>query len=91
MFLEVNYPHTDEEFNNLRCNFITSKRGGICYMPFAIAEHGVFQLSSVLNSDVAIEVNIQIIGAFIAIRQLIHLTQLADIAKLWQEMKNLKD
>ena len=50
---------TKEEFNNLRCNFITSKRGGIRYMPFAFTEHGVAQLSSVLNSDVAIEVNIQ--------------------------------
>lgn len=82
---------TKEEFNNLRCNFITSKRGGIRYMPFAFTEHGVAQLSSVLNSDVAIEVNIQIIRAFIAIRQLIYPTQLADIAKLWQDMKNLKD
>ena len=74
---------TKEEFNNLRCNFITSKRGGIRYMPFAFTEHGVAQLSSVLNSDVAIEVNIQIIRAFIAIRQLIYPTQLADKAKLW--------
>ncbi|MDE6878364.1 MAG: ORF6N domain-containing protein, partial [Odoribacter sp.] len=60
---------TKEEFDSLRCNFSTSKRGGIRYMPFAFSEHGVAQLSAVLNSDIAIEVNIQIIRTFVAMRQ----------------------
>lgn len=32
---------TKEEFDRLRCNFSTSKRGGTRYMPFAFSEHGV--------------------------------------------------
>ena len=62
---------TKEEFDSLRCSFSTSKRGGTRYMPYAFTEHGVAQLSSVLNSDLAIEINIQIIRAFIAVRHLI--------------------
>lgn len=40
---------TKEEFDSLRCNFSTSKRGGSRYMP----EHGGAQLSSVLNGNIA--------------------------------------
>ncbi len=39
-------------------------------MPYAFTEHGVAMLSSVLKSDRAIEINIQIMRAFIALRQL---------------------
>ncbi|MBS1639760.1 MAG: ORF6N domain-containing protein [Bacteroidetes bacterium] len=60
---------TREEF--LRCKFSTSKRGGTRYMPFAFTEHGVTMLAAVLNSDKAIEMNIAIIRAFIALRQLV--------------------
>lgn len=82
---------TKEEFESLRCNFSTSKRGGTRYMPFAFTEHGVAQLSSVLNSDIAIEVNIQIIRAFITVRQLI-LNPPADmVIELKQEIKDLKE
>ena len=45
---------TKEEFDSLRCSFSTSKRGGTRYMPYAFTEHVVAQLSSVLNSDLAI-------------------------------------
>lgn len=82
---------TKEEFESLRCNFSTSKRGGIRYMPFAFTEHGVAQLSSILNSDIAIEANIQIIRAFIAFRQLIGNPPTNDLIKLQQEVKELKD
>jgi phage regulator Rha-like protein len=63
---------TKIEFESLRCNFSTSKRGGTRYMPFAFTEHGVTMLASVLNSDRAIEVNIEIVRAFIAIRHYIN-------------------
>ena len=46
-------------------------RGGRRTMPFAFTEHGVAMLSSVLNSDRAIEVNIAIIRAFVRMRSLI--------------------
>lgn len=60
-------------------------------MPFAFTEHGVAQLSSVLNSDIAIEINIQIIRAFIIARLLI-LNPLTDKPlALKQEIKDLKE
>ena len=61
---------TYEEWNNLRCNFSTSnKAGGIRYLPFAFTEQGVAMLSGLLNSDVAIEMNISIMRAFVMMRQ----------------------
>ncbi len=65
---------TKDEWESLRCSFSTLNKGRgqhPKYMPFAFTEHGVAQLSSVLNSDIAIEINIQIIRAFIAVRQMI--------------------
>ena len=60
---------TEEEFNGLRSQFVTSKkRGGRRYLPYVFTEHGTVMLSSVLNSDIAIQVNIQIVEAFIQMR-----------------------
>ena len=85
---------TKEEWDSLRCKNCTLNKGRgqhPKYMPFAFTEHGVAQLSSVLNSDIAIEVNIQIIRAFIAIRQLIYTPQTNKISQLQQEMRELKE
>ena len=60
---------TESENEDLRCNFGTSSWGGSRYPPFAFSEQGVAQLSSVLNSPLAIQVNISIIRAFVALRQ----------------------
>ncbi len=60
---------TDSENEDLRCNFGTSSWGGSRYPPFAFTDQGVAQLSSVLNSPLAIQVNISIIRAFVALRQ----------------------
>lgn len=82
---------TKEEYASLRTQFATSKsRGGTRYMPFAFTEHGVAQLSSVLNSDIAIEINIQIIRAFIAVRQMIINPPTDKFTELQQEVKELK-
>jgi hypothetical protein len=53
---------TKEETEALRLQFATSSLGhaGRCYLPYAFTEQGVAMLSSVLNSDQAIEVNIAI-------------------------------
>ena len=60
---------TANEWEILRCNFGTSNWGGIRYMPFAFTEQGIAQLSSVLNSPLAIQVNISIIRAFVTLRK----------------------
>ncbi len=58
-----------KEFENLRSQIVTSSWGGRRYSPFAFTEQGVAMLSSVLNSEKAIEVNIAIMRTFVLIRQ----------------------
>jgi hypothetical protein len=60
---------TEIEFNNLRTQIASSNRGGVRYMPFAFTEQGIAMLSSILNSEKAIAINISIIRAFVTIRQ----------------------
>jgi len=60
---------TKKEYNNLRTQIATSSWGGSRYQSFAFTEQGVAMLASVLNSTKAIEINIQIVRAFVLIRQ----------------------
>jgi len=62
---------TKEEFKILRSQIVTSSWGGIRYTPMAFAEQGVAMLSSVLKSDRAIQVNIQIMRVFTRMRQML--------------------
>lgn len=62
---------TTEELSNLRSQIGTSSWGGIRYVPMAFTEQGVAMLSSVLNSDRAIEVNIRIIRIFTRMREIL--------------------
>ena len=55
---------TAKEFENLKSQFATSSWGGPRYVPMAFTEHGVIMLASVLNSERAIQVNIQIVRVF---------------------------
>ncbi len=57
------------EWDNLRTQNATSSWGGTRYQPFAFTEQGVAMLASVLNSPKAIQINIQIVWAFIVLRQ----------------------
>ena len=62
-----------EEFENWRSQFVTSNRDkmGLRYTPMAFTEQGVVMLSSVLNTDRAIQVNILIMRAFTRLRQML--------------------
>lgn len=60
-----------KEFENLRYQFGTSRWGGRRYPPYAFTEQGVAMLSSVLNSKRAIQVNIEIMRAFVRLRQML--------------------
>jgi phage regulator Rha-like protein len=64
---------TDDEAESLRCQNGTSKegRGGRRTLPYAFTEHGVAMLSSVLNSERAVQMNILIVRAFVRLRQVI--------------------
>lgn len=63
---------TDQEYSDLRFQNGTSKvRGGRRYNPYAFTEQGVAMLSSVLHSEIAIKMSIQIIDAFVTMRKYI--------------------
>jgi phage regulator Rha-like protein len=62
---------SDEEASALRFQFGTSKRGGRRYFPYVFTQEGVAMLSSVLNSQRAIQVNIHIMRAFIKLRRML--------------------
>ena len=64
---------TKHEAESLRSQIATSKmgRGGRRYLPFAFTEQGVAMLSTVLNSEQAIEVNITIMRVFVRLRQML--------------------
>ena len=61
------------EFRSWRSQFVTSKadQKGLRYAPMAFTEHGILMLSSVLNSDRAIQVNIEIMRAFVNLRRML--------------------
>jgi phage regulator Rha-like protein len=68
------FPHefmfrlTNAEWQNLRSQFATFNNDNRKYPPFAFTEHGILMLSSVLNSDRAVDVNIQIMKIFVRMR-----------------------
>jgi hypothetical protein len=62
---------TEKELENLKSQNATSSWGGRRKKPYAFTEHGVLMLSSVLNSDRAIQVNIQIMRIYSKLRSMI--------------------
>jgi phage regulator Rha-like protein len=65
---EFMFQLTDDEWKNLRSQFATFNKDTRKYKPYVFTEHGILMLSSVLNSDRAIEVNIQIMKIFVYMR-----------------------
>ena len=61
---------TREEYTSLRSQIVTSKgKGGRRYMPYAFTEQGISMLSAVLRSDIAIQISIKIMDAFVEMRR----------------------
>jgi len=61
---------TVNEWENLRSQIATSSWGGRRYLPYVFTQEGVAMLSSVLNSERAVSVNIQIMRAFVSLRRI---------------------
>ena len=76
---------TKEEFLNLKSQIVTSSWGGVRKMPYVFTEQGVAMLSGLLNSDIAIAVNIKIMRAFVQIRKLS--VEHKDLQEQIQELK----
>ena len=81
---------TQMEFNNLKSQIVTSSWGGTRKLPSVFTEHGVLMLSSVLNSDKAIQTNIQIMRIFTKVRQMIlDTTEMKlDIIQIQKKLEN---
>ena len=79
---------TDDEAGSLRCQFGTSNenRGGRRYLPYVFTEHGVAMLSSVLNSERAVQMNILIVRAFVKLREV--LATHRELARKMQRMEH---
>ena len=75
---EFMFQLSPEEVESLRFQFGTSKkgRGGRRYLPYAFTQEGVAMLSSVLHSPRAVQANIQIMRAFIKLREMVATNEL---------------
>jgi hypothetical protein len=76
---------SEEEFKNLKFQIGISSWGGARRPPYAFTEQGVAMLSSVLRSEIAIQVNIRIIRVYTQMRQL-----LLDNKELWQKIESIE-
>lgn len=81
---------TPDEFQNLRCQFVTSSfeeqnYGGRRYMPYVFTEQGIAMISALLKSEIAIKASINIMKAFIEMRNFISIN-----GQVFQEINTLK-
>lgn len=81
---------TRKEFGNLKSQFATSSWGGNRKIPLAFTEHGILMLSGILNSKVAIKVNVRIIRIFIKMREMMltHKDILLQLEQLEKDVTN---
>ena len=88
--LDFMFQLTIKEFDNLKFQFGTSSWGGTRSLPFAFTEQGVAMLSGVLNSDRAINVNIQIMRIFAKVRKLLtdNLSVKLEIEEIKKKLQN---
>lgn len=85
---------TDDEFLNWKSQIVTSNPVNIMGLrrrPYAFTELGVAMLSSVLNSKTAIQINMNIMRAFIAMRKLVLNAPADGVKELQSEVRELKE
>jgi hypothetical protein len=80
---------SDAEFQDLRCQFDTSRWGGRRYLPYAFTEQGVAMLSGILHSRRAVQVNIAIMRTFVQLRRL--LVSNAELARKLEALEKKHD
>jgi hypothetical protein len=76
---------TAEEVRSLKCQSGISSWGGRRVLPYAFTEQGVAMLSSVLNSERAVNVNIAIMRAFVSLRQMLETNR--ELARKFSELE----
>jgi len=87
---------TESEYNllkhSLRSQIVISNKGGVRYMPFAFTQEGVAMLTSVLRSPIAIQANINIMRAFVMVREYIltHASASVELSQLRERVLKLE-
>src|SRR5438477_10910245 len=76
---------TAEELRDLKSQFVISSWGGRRHLPYAFTEQGVAMLSSVLNSERAVKVNVAIMRAFVKLREALETNR--ELAKKFAELE----
>jgi hypothetical protein len=80
---------TQKEYDNLKSQSVTSSWGGTRKQPYAFTEHGVTMLAGILKSEKAIQMNITIVRAFIALRQIaVQYKELAEKLSILENTNN---
>lgn len=87
--LDFMFQLSEEEFSSLRSQIVRSSWGGRRTAPYAFTEQGVAMLSSVLHSPTAVQVNIEIMRAFVRLRRM--LEKHADLALKLETMERKYD
>jgi hypothetical protein len=87
--IDFMYQLSSQEVRNLRSQIVTSSWGGRRRRPYAFTEQGVAMLSSVLRSERAVLVNVEIMRAFVRLRRL--LANHADLARKLDELEKKYD
>ena len=82
---------TSDEWAILKSQFVISSWGGTRKLPYAFTEQGLAMLSGVLNSDIAIQVHINIMRAFVAVRQMLANPPIDRLGNIEKEVKELKE
>lgn len=81
-----------QEVESLRSQIVTLKTGRgqhSKYLPYAFTEHGVTMLSSILKSPTAVQVNIAVVRAFVAMRKMVTEARIAPMAQLEEKIDKL--
>ena len=79
----------EEEFENLKSQIVTSSWGGLRKRPHAFTEQGIAMLSSVLRSQTAVQINIEIMRTFVGLRRF--LVSQKELSTKLQEMEGKYD
>lgn len=88
--LDFMFQLTPKEFDSLRSQAVISKgRGGRRHLPYAFTEHGAIMAANVLNSDRAVEASVQVVRAFVKLRQM--LASNIDLAAKLSDMEQKYD
>ena len=84
--LDFMFQLTRKESDSLRSQIVISKgRGGRRHLPYAFTEHGAIMAANVLNNERAVEASVQVVRAFVKLRQM-----LASNAELSKKLNDLE-